>query len=334
MQRVRVDKIKFQSDAVKEITLPKGGYLQRVELHLKGDIKTDDKSTINDGGLANAVKKVSLIADSETIMEISGVSGAVKDIYDYRTYKDINRLDRQSIYLDCEDEDVSEDGMLSLLPTMHYSNLRLKIEFGKKEDIGTNITINDIEVEIIADVILPEELLQTLHDELKDNLEDDDYENEEQLEQAIQEGIEACLSSMTTRYVKEIQVNPPDQLGEVPITIPEDGVCTNIMLMTKSGASLVDDMIDTFSVKTQSAIIVDEISFHASQNQDIVEYSLGKEVKGTTMIEISGDTENESLILKAKIKKIYKDAKIVIVAQYTKLNPKIERILESMSMEG
>ena len=96
---------------------------------------------------------------------------------------------------------------------MHYSNLRLKIEFGKKEDIGTNITINDIEVEIIADVILPEELLQTLHDELKDNLEDDDYENEEQLEQAIQEGIEACLSSMTTRYVKEIQVNPPDQLG-------------------------------------------------------------------------------------------------------------------------
>jgi len=329
MQRVRVDKIKFQDDTIKEITIPRGGYLQRVELHLKGDIKTDDKSVINDGGLANAIKKVSLIADSETVIELSGVSGSVKDIFDYRTYKDINRLDRQSIYLDCEDEEISEDGMISLLPTMHYSNLRLKIEFGKKEDIGTNITINDIEVEIIADVVLPDELLNTLHDELSDNLEDD-YEDEEQLEQAIQEGIEACLSSMTTRYIKEIQVNPPNQLGELSIIIPEDGVCTNIMLMTKSGGSLVDDMIDTFSVKTQSAIIVDEISFNASQNQDIVEYSLGKEVKGTTMIEISGDTENESLTLKPKIKKLYKDSKIIIVAQYTKLNPKIERILESM----
>jgi len=328
MQRVRIKEVKFTPEGVEKIPIPKGAYLQRIQIHLFGNITTTDKSVINDGGLAKAIKKVSLVADSETIVETSGLAGAIKDIYDYKTYKDINRLDRQSIYLDLEDEDISEDGTISLLPTMHYSTIYLQIEWGKVEDIGSDIEVKDITAEIVADFILPEELLKTLAEELKDSLEDE--VPEEQLENAIQEGIEACLSAMTTRYIKEIVAIPPNQLGEVEIQIPEDGVCSKVLLITMAGNKLVDDLIDKYSVKSSSAILVDEISFRASQNQDMVEYSLGREVKGATMIEIAGDTEEESIVLKAKIKKLYKDAKIIVVAQYVKLNPKIEKILDSI----
>ena len=328
MQRVRIKEVKFTPEGVEKIPIPKGAYLQRIQIHLFGNITTTDKSVINDGGLAKAIKKVSLVVDSETIVETSGLSGVIKDIYDYKTYKDINRLDRQSIYLDLEDEDISEDGMISLLPTMHYSTIYLQIEWGKVEDIGSDIEVKDITAEIVADFILPEELLKTLAEELKDSLEDE--VPEEELPNAIQEGIEACLSSITTRYIKEIVAIPPSQLGDVEIQIPEDGVCSKVLLITMAGNKLVDDLIDKYSVKSSSAILVDEISFRASQNQDMVEYSLGREVKGATMIEIAGDTEEESIVLKAKIKKLYKDAKIIVVAQYAKLNPKIEKILDSI----
>ena len=329
MQRVRLKEVTFTPEGVEKIPIPKGGFLQRIQIHLFGNIETTDSSIINDGGLAKAIKKISLVADSETIMEISGLSGAIKDIYDYKTFKNINRLDRQSIYLDLEDQDITEDGMLSLLPTMHYSTVYLQIEWGKVEDIGSNIEINEIKAEIIADIILPDELLNTLAEELRDSLEDE-IEDENQLNEAIQEGIEACLSTITTRYLKEITVIPPQQLGEITIQVPEDGVCSNLLLITLAGNKLVDDLIDRYSVKTPSQVLVDEISFLASQNQDMVEYSLGREVKGATMVEIAGDTEEESITIKAKIKKLYKNAKIIVVAQYTKLNPKIERLLEEL----
>jgi len=329
MQRIRLDEIKFNPGKVDVIPIPKGSFLQRIQIHLFGDIKTKEDSITNDGGLARAIKKISLVADTDTIVEVSGLSAVIKDIYDHKTFKDINRLDRQAIYIDLEDQDISEDGMLSLLPTMHYNSLYLKVEWGEEEDIGKNIEINEIRAEIIADTVLTEELVKTLEEELKDNLENE--VPEEELPKAIQEGIEACLSTITTRYIKEIEVLPPKQLGDIKIEIPEDGVCTNILLITlDNNGNLVDDMIERFSVKSPGAILVDEISFLASQNQDMIEYSLGKEVKGATMIEVAGDTEEESITLKAKIKKLYSKGKIIVVAQYTKLNPKIERILSEI----
>jgi len=166
MRRVLVDRAKFEPKKVHKVKLEKGAYLQRIQLHIKADVETKDNSKIYDGGIANIIKKVTLLADSDPIIEYSGRSGVLKDIFDYKTFKDYNRLDRQSIYLDLEDEEITEDGMISLLPTMHYSTVSLNIEFGTPEDVGENITINDAEVEIIKDEILPAELIQTLYEEI------------------------------------------------------------------------------------------------------------------------------------------------------------------------
>jgi len=330
MQRVRVDEVTFNPGKVEIVEIPRGGFLQRIEIHLFGNIETDDKSVIKDGGLAKAIKKITLTADTDTIFETSGLSATIKDIYDYRTFKDINRLDRQSLYLDLEDQDITEDGMLSLLPTMHYDKIYLKIEWGTIEDIGSNIKVKEIKAEIIADVILTEELLKTLREEIEDSLEGEIPE--EQLEEAVEEGIEAAISALTTRYVKEIMVLPQKQ-SDISITVPEEGVCSNILIITMVGDSLDDNLIDRFTVKSSSSVFVEEISFRASQNQDMVEYSLGQHVKGATMVEIAGDTNEESLTIKAKLKKLPENAKILVVAQYTKLNPKIEKILKELFPE-
>jgi hypothetical protein len=324
MRRIKVDEVKFNPEKVSIVEIPKGGYLKRIEIHLFGKVKTNDKSVVKDGGLAKAIKKITLTADTDVIFEVSGLSAAIKDIYDYATFKDINRLDRQPLFLDLEDQDITEDGMLSLLPTEHYNKIYLKIEWGKIEDIGTDIEIEEIRAEIIANVILTEELLKMLREEIKDSLEG--QVPPEQLEEAIEEGVEAALATMTTRYVKEIMVLPKEQT-DLSITVPEEGVCTNVLLITMSGDKLVDDLIDRFTVKSSSNIFVEEISFEASQNQDIIEYGLGNHVVGATMIEISGDVDVVSLVIKAKLKKLYNNAKIIVVAQYTRLNKKIEKVL-------
>ena len=51
------------------------------------------------------------------------------------------------------------------------------------------------------------------------------------------------------------------------------------------------------------------------------------------MAEICGDTEDETITLEFNIKKVYDNAKVVILAQYTRINPKVEEIAEKLINE-
>ena len=314
-----VKTVDFDADKPARISIPRGNYVPRIELHLKADITEGAAPVWKDGGITKLIKKLTLTADGKTFFEASGRDAFVKDIFDYKRYQDITPKVEASIYIDLEDENLTEDGILSPLPSMLYNSVVLEILWGNINDVGSDLTLNSASVDIIVHEVKPAEL----RDAVIEELEDEGLEGAE-LEEALAAIFLTIGNQVTRTLEKEIT-----QAGEteIPIEAGADGrIYEKLIIIAENNDNLDNSMIEKYTLETNEGDVVKNIPFGASQAQDVKEYQLTQKVKGTTVVDIPLDASRYTSI---KLKPVIAsgvtltNARVRVLIQYTEPNEKV-----------
>ena len=320
-----VKTVDFAEDKPVRVDIPKGNYIPRIEIHLEADITEGAAPVWKDGGITNLIKRVSLVADGKTFNELSGRNHYIKDIFDYRRYQDITPKAEATFFIDLEDENLAEDGILSPLPSMLYNSIVLEILWGNINDVGSDLTLNSAKAHIIVHEIKPDELSE----EIIAELEDEGLDEEE-----IAETLKAVFANIGNQIVRQTE-KAIEQSGEVEITL-EAGVertYEKILIIAENNGNLDDNLIEKITVETNEGYIIRNVPFKVSQAQDTKEYQLTQKVKGATVVDIPIEAERYSrIVVKPTIASgvTLTNAKIYVVTQYTEPNKKASAVAEVM----
>jgi hypothetical protein len=253
-----IKKLKYDENKESEtVEVPKGDAIKKIGIHIKADAQTTEKTTIKEGGIFNLLKNIELDADGNTLYKISGKESLIKDMFDYAQQVDLKELEG-IVYIDLEDENITDDGVFTSLLTNNYENINLSLDYNKPQAVGSDITLSNIIIEIYAE------------QEKLDDIEDGLYEEYGGDEQAVAE----FLSTISIRKVAKVSKPILQKEDAIKISVKPNQILTGIIILTEDKNGALQDTINALSFETDQKTYIQRLGASALKNIIKKEYGI------------------------------------------------------------